>query len=299
MANLGTFDAINGGMITSVNMMYDQPGTDEALEFVKKMPWLSVGWSMHFWGSPVLPPEKVPSLVVHDGEFKGRFRDDVMNLKDVKVDEAAAELRAEIHKCLDFLGKAPAYNSINFKKSPWGEATRIVCEEYSIPSNILYNYEGSKITQEPDEKWKSRKICVMHSGGRSDPAANAERRKNVDSLTWLDEHYDPVQDFYDDKANILKLPIDSIAEVSLHPAYMDSYLLLKCEREGWPGHAFNRFMTVTRMMDVEALRSPRLRQWIIANRIELVSFTDALFGTNDFQNHLLYVGSDLAADHFD
>ena len=41
------------------------------------------------------------------------------------------------------------------------------------------------------------------------------------------------------------------------------------------------------------MTDPRLRNWIKQNDIELVNFRDALFGTNEYQNHLKAIGSDL------
>ena len=47
------------------------------------------------------------------------------------------------------------------------------------------------------------------------------------------------------------------------------------------------------MKDVEALCDERVIQWIIDNRIELVNHRDALYGTNEYQEHLKETGSPL------
>lgn len=59
--NIGTFESIDNGIVTSADVMLESPGTVEALEFLRERPWLSIGWHSHFWFSPVLPVEQVQS----------------------------------------------------------------------------------------------------------------------------------------------------------------------------------------------------------------------------------------------
>ena len=61
--NLGTFQTIDEGVVTSADVMLDCPGTVDALEQLKERPWISVGWHAHFWGAPVrrtCPPSTTP-----------------------------------------------------------------------------------------------------------------------------------------------------------------------------------------------------------------------------------------------
>ena len=44
---------------------------------------------------------------------------------------------------------------------------------------------------------------------------------------------------------------------------------------------------------MHALCSEEIKAWVRDNRIELMSFTDALYGRQDYQNHLRSIGSDL------
>jgi len=45
--------------------------------------------------------------------------------------------------------------------------------------------------------------------------------------------------------------------------------------------------------DVSAMCDVRLRSWIKQNNIELVNYRDALYGSDEYQNHLKATGSDL------
>ena len=90
--NMGSFLAIHEGIATAADVMLDTPGTEDALRRLKECPWISVGWHTHFWGSPVLPAEQVPSLIQENGHFKP----DMYKQPDLNYDEAFAELEAEV-----------------------------------------------------------------------------------------------------------------------------------------------------------------------------------------------------------
>ena len=51
--------------------------------------------------------------------------------------------------------------------------------------------------------------------------------------------------------------------------------------------------SIEMVTSVAALCDIRLRNWIKQNRIELVNFHDALYATDEYQNHLRLIGSDL------
>ena len=60
VCNIGSFEAIDKGVVTSADVMLDSPGTEDALERLRAMTWISVGWHMHMWGAPVLDPKQRP-----------------------------------------------------------------------------------------------------------------------------------------------------------------------------------------------------------------------------------------------
>ena len=97
--NIGAFEAIENGVVTSADVMLDCPGTIDALERLKGMSWISVGWHPHFWGSPVLPFSQVPDLV---DERTGHFRVDIRKA-DVPEDQLLAEMFAQMERCEKYL----------------------------------------------------------------------------------------------------------------------------------------------------------------------------------------------------
>ncbi len=310
VCNIGTFDAIDGGMASSVDIMLDSPGSVDALERLKKYPWLSLGWHMHMWGAPVLPAARVPTLIEKGGEFDGRFRTDLTRATDVNFDEAVAELRAQMELCKRVLGRVPeTRGGSDTGTTPWARAVTQVGAQY----NLAYGYASSLATSpsyqkhindaqargeawaafypanpspagQASAKWASRKII--------NPAGTTAF---VDLLTtsivdW-EKNYDPVKFYTEDRAGILTGPADFVYIQAWHPGYLDYYAYRLGERVARPRA---QQFTLGRVQDVAALTDARLRNWIKANNIELVNQRDALFGSTEFQDHLRRVGSPLA-----
>lgn len=69
--NAAVKEAVERGLLRSASLMAGEPAFDEAVAIAKAHPELGVG--IHFTlvdGRPVLPPEKIPSLVDEDGRFR-------------------------------------------------------------------------------------------------------------------------------------------------------------------------------------------------------------------------------------
>lgn len=267
--NLGTMEAIEHGIVTTVDIMLDTPGAVDALQRIKAYPWISIGWHAHFWGRPVLPIDEVPSMVDETGKFK--FRKDQSLKATCVFDEVLKECRAQMELCLRIIGRVPDTAWIQPNNSEFERARRQVCEEYGIHMNIAdkpdmqgnlvlakeeYRHLGIYMPNQPATVYR---VCYSES--------YSERMS-----------YDPIQYYLQDEGAILDKPI---ALTAWHPGYLDDYVLSESR------------MKECRVMDVKALCAPQLKQWIIDNNIELVNSRDAIYGTNEYQNHLRNIGSDL------
>ena len=308
VCNIGSFEAIEKGVVTAADVMLDSPGTEDALERLKALPWISVGWHMHMWGAPVTDARRVASLVEKDGQFAGRFRTDLAQASDVNFEEAVTELRAQLDRCIKILGRVPDTGSSR-GNSPWGRAVKQVNDEFGLPYNFSSSAPTSekyikrvKDAQAAGEEWA--KYYDINGRGESKADARWASRKifspggqistldlNTDSISSVEKHYDPVLYYTEDRAGILKYPADLIFWNAWHPGYVDYYTYRLGERVN---RARAQQFVVGRTQDVSALCDVRLKNWIKQNRIELVNFRDALYGTRDYQNHLRLIGSDLA-----
>jgi chitin disaccharide deacetylase len=279
VCNIGAFETIERGVVTAAEVMLDTPGTEDALERLKAFPWVSLGWHTHFWGSPVLKPEQVRSLIINEAG-RNRFRKDYTKANDVVFEEALMELRAQIDRCIRILGRAPDVCGPGFSmtgESPFTRAMMQVCKEYGIVTNYLKLTPSGDAPKSPS-RWANRNIQVLNPGDIFKILSTSDSMAEIDSI-------DPIE-------HLLKSHLDfkenDYVVSGYHPGYVDYHMY----RLGDYASNARNFILV-RMLDVEALCSDRLKNWIKENRIELSNFRDALYGTKEYQNHLKATGSDL------
>lgn len=271
--NDGSLKTIDEGILTSLDIMLDTPGAVDAMERMMAYPWISVGWHAHFWGRPVLDPKEVPSMVNAEGRFKWRHDE---KLKDtVDFDEAYAECRAQIERCILITGKAPDWTSIN-GDYVLEKARMKVCDEF----NIAYGIGRRKVES---ESWSPRGKRNIVENAKYDHlnVISGNHKDGRIGCYWHDidkylTHYDPVKFLksFDPTS-------DETIVLSWHPGFLDDYILSDSS------------LTIARVKDVEALISQEAKNWIKDNNIELVNMRDIINGTSEYQNHLVATKSDL------
>ena len=283
--NIGAFEVFDRGIGTAADVMLDTPGAADALKRLKDYPWISVGWHTHFWGSPVLGAETVPTLMDPGGS--GHFRGDLGRLKEgISYDELIAEMRAQIELCISILGKAPdTTETMGPADGLFAKAKSQITREYGILTDFAMRVhrdrETGAVTLSPvDPRWEARKVYWMDPGP-------AYADLFTDSIEAMDA-YDPVKYYTEDRGRMCDFPEDGVFGQAWHPGYVD-YYMCRC---GDKGPNARKFLEC-RPLDMYALCSEELKAWVRENRIELLSFTDALYGRQDYQNHLRNIGSDL------
>lgn len=276
--DLGMFETLDKGVSTSCDVMLESPGTEKVLEKLRNYPWISIGWHSHCWNAPVLGAKNVPSLVIPE---TGRFRHDLHTAEDVDHGEILDEFRAQIERCIGILGKAPDVCGLDGPPSPFNRAQKQVCEEYGIATGFCNQLDNP--AAEPvyaKAQWADRNIYFMDPG-------IAYKDILTDSIKEQ-QAYDPVKYYTENRFHIEKFPENAVLVQAWHPGYLDYFVY----KEGDYGQGAMMF-TAVRVQDVHALCSPELKKWIKENRIELINFRDALYGTKEYQNHLRNIGSDL------
>lgn len=104
-SNLALEKLLSEGVLTSASVIVNTGWLDETVEILKKHPEVSIGvhvclnseWVPYKWG-PVLPAEKVPSLVDEWGRFFGTRKD--LLAHNPNPDEVEAEIRAQVELAL-------------------------------------------------------------------------------------------------------------------------------------------------------------------------------------------------------
>ena len=280
--NMGTFETYEHGYSTSADVMLESPGTVDALKRLKDMPWVSTGWHTHFWNSCVLDPKEVKSLVIPGTD---RFRHDLRDADDVDYGEALREMRAQLDRCMDILGKVPDVGGTGRGTKPFTKAMEKVTAEYGMAHDYGHRMhlraDGGFDIDPVDPKWEAAGIYIVDQRG---VVAGDVMKETLKEL----ENYDPVRFLLEDRSKFFDLPDGAALMHGFHPAYVDYYVA----RLGDYGPNMI-YYTLSRAFDVEALCSKRLHDWIKENNIELCSLRDALYGTHDYQNHLRYIKSDL------
>lgn len=102
--NQGIVQAYRHGILTSASLMTNTPGFEEAVALAQENPGLGIGVHLNIVrGVPLLPPEKVSTIVRRDGYFFGKVFPLFSGIwrKKVNLEEIEREWRAQIEKALE------------------------------------------------------------------------------------------------------------------------------------------------------------------------------------------------------
>jgi len=296
--NMGSFESIDNGIVTAADVMLDGEGAEHALEELNKRPWISFGWHAHFWGYPLIGPDKGSTLIDKD---TGMFRQDLIVAMDVDYDQIAAELEAQMQLCIRIMGKTPDSGPSVYPGSPYPfeRALEAIIKKYRIPTNFYRKHPAAPpdVLPEPlkgkplplvmrekfapgDESWGEH-VIYRTLGGLSSVME--------DSIKKFNEEYDPVKYYTQDIMGRSALPEGAALMTVWHPGNIDTTVYFKGDYFV-PIH--NNFL-LCRLIDIKALCSQEIKDWVRENKIELINYRDALYGTNDYQRHLRDIGSDL------
>ncbi len=285
--NMAVKEILKQDMCTYANVMPTTPGAVDALETLRQYPWVAVGWHVHWWGKPSADPARVPSLLDENGNFK--FRRDMWDhpehsaMLDADPDEVYIEFTAQMDKYLRYLGRVPDFggfmgyvdvtNGTRFTGGVVGDVATRICKEYGIRN------------ERPKEQG-NHTLAMPAKSERPQTSSYAAPRYSEDSRV-RNCTYDPLGYLLRDEGGLLQ---KETAGFTLHPGYLDSYVY--DDFMFW--YRYDRaYFDGAPLQDALCLTSPKLRKWLIENKVELVSQLDIVNGTNAFQNHLRHVGSDL------
>lgn len=104
--NSGIFAAHENGVVTSATLMVGFDAAGEAAELSTRYPQLGIGLHVTLTGSsPVLPADRLPSLV----DERGRFPDRPDGLKEAAAVEVQAEVEAQFERFRELTGRLPTH----------------------------------------------------------------------------------------------------------------------------------------------------------------------------------------------
>lgn len=147
--NQAVMKAHREGILTSATLMAGGLAWQEAVALAAKTPTLGVGVHLTLTAlKPVLPPERVPSLVDAAGNFRRQFwRVLVWNKKEVE-----AEWRAQIQRLLE-AGLRPTHIDSHHHIHLWPPLLTIACrlaQEFGIPAVRAISPTSFRLMAVPD-----------------------------------------------------------------------------------------------------------------------------------------------------
>jgi len=171
-ANMAIKRILDKGVVTAVSVIVNTPWLDEAVEILKDHPEVSIGvhtnlnseWREYRWG-PVLPYDKVPSLVDKFGKFFGTRRDLMLNRP--RTSEVAAEVRAQIELALKkglHISYCDHHMSAAVNCLEFQEELEKIAKEYNIGISRYFGEADAKgIYDVPPERKIDAAIESIHS----------------------------------------------------------------------------------------------------------------------------------------
>ena len=262
----GALEAIENGIISSANVMVESDSAIESLKKLRDMPWISLEWHRNLWERATLSPKEIPSMVNEDGFFKWGHdkRSPLRNL--VKYDEAYNEFVAEVEIFKTYAGRYPVSTWTYTFDNDMEKAFKDVCERYNIKINP---YKDPYLPQPKEFENLQYYMIVLH------PDMLDSKQRHGYDLMYYDE-YDPIEMI---KRYPMKNDVDYM--IAMHPGFVDHHV------------ATHSSMRLHRIKEYEFAISEKTREWIKKEKIEIVNQKDMLLGTNDYQQHLKEIGSDL------
>ncbi len=245
--NRGIVDCHRRGIVTSTTLMVNGEAAAAAARLAAENPSLGVGLHLNLSsGRPVLPPERVPTLVRRDGGFPGaatmlaRLSAGVVERRELE-----GEIAAQLQACRS-LGIEPTHvDSHHHLHAHPVLATALVrvCRREGIDRARGFKFRPGSV--------KAAAIRLA--------AFLPRRLKTPDRLAGIEVMGErDVAAYLEEK---LALPGD-VLEYMCHPGYVDERLMAVT--------SYNRL----RLVELEALLSPEVRQVIAAAGVELVSFRE-------------------------
>ncbi len=262
--NLGILKAHKEGIVTSTSFMVNQPFAQEGASILKDTPSLGAGVHLVFsTGRPVLPPEKVPTLVDSQGFFLTQEAL-LVNPEKVSPEELKAEFKAQIERFRTLVEREPDHLDCHHfaHVHPHFFAVYVqVAREEGLPIRnplprspqeiaIILSTLPSALKDLPQEVALSL-LEVDQKLASSAPAPDrfigsffGEGAVTLENLLAILENVD-----------------EGVTELMCHPAFVDEELLSSS------GYA------LPREKELEILCHPKVRQKVEELGIELVNFS--------------------------
>lgn len=257
----GCIRAIRDGILVDVGLMtnneaYARRGVEALLHY----PHVCIGmdWNL-VSGIPACRPEEIPSLVDSDGRFlKSQVRR-LPRYAEADFGDIYREMERQLQRFIQLVGHTPAYILGHSWSSPnLVRAGYELAEKYKVPANLdaANGFEARYGFKRPAQSWY---FSQDHLEGQTTSELMRARKKFDDAN--VQKAVDVVDFLVKDKGNLLH---NAYSLFRCHCGY--------CDAELFEMSTFN----LVRVRDLEALCSPKVKQWMQEHGIEVVSMEQAM-----------------------
>jgi predicted glycoside hydrolase/deacetylase ChbG (UPF0249 family) len=157
----GILECHHRGIVTSASLMVNQPATEYAVACLRDAPNLDVGIHLNLCqGKPVLPADRIPSLVGKDGNFlpPREISRKLLNWQ-ASPKEIAAEFCAQIDRMLSY-GLIPSHADSHHRFHIYPAAA-------SVFSKVVRSRGISRVRGATKQTWPRNGLGDAHAGGFS------------------------------------------------------------------------------------------------------------------------------------
>lgn len=251
----GILRAHGEGILTSTTFMVNFPWAEQMALLLAEAPGLGVGIHLNLTtGEPVLPADRVPTLVNRDGRLRKSLWHIMLR---VSRQEAFAEWSAQAEKglrLLGALGRRPTHlDTHRYLQAVPGltEVMLAVAQKHGIPTVRCLRPDPSLRQAYP--AWSPMRLMVEQALRRSERIVEKSGLAVPDTTMMGD---------FDLSLLLARLDRvgDGVAELITHPAILDNHLRALSSLQG------------QREVELAALVAPEARRRVQAHGIQLVSF---------------------------
>ncbi len=273
--NKGIIRAYKEGVLTSVSLMVNMPGFEDAVNLIKTNPGLGAGLHINiFRGKPILSYDKTKTLTDKNGFFLQSIFKIVKRIyqKRISLTELELECGAQIKKALDEginITHLDSEKHLHLFGCIYGIIVRLGRKYgiYKIRNINEYPYLIKPILKQryilSSALFKTTLLQLLSNRRKKINSTNSI--KKADYSFGLLETGNMTADKYEKLFFCLK---DGVTEIFCHPGYIDEeWLCPPLNREKYRINAH-------REGELNALLSSRLREVIYKRGIELINYKD-------------------------
>lgn len=234
--NYGVIKGFNEGIVSSTTLMVNLEASQHAADLAKAIPALYVGLHCNLvLGKPCSEPNQIPSLVDEKGEFLGS-KEYKTGERLFNYDDAKTEILAQMKRFTELMGYKPTHiEGHSALDKNIGKAFYDIAIQENVHASMFSDADVPELIGYKEVRIDENNLAVLSHGVS-------------------------VEDFLEDRFNILSTVKKQVTELHFHPGYIDQFVI------------DNSTLTLPRCKDLATLLDYRTKEWFAKKNIDLINF---------------------------